>query len=228
MKFALDKNGNERVLGVNVYGTMLLAFSIAPIMTRTAEKYSTTPNLTVVSSDVHPWSDLTERQYIPSNPSQAESKTPLFDAMNDEARSNMRDRYNASKLFEALTVREYCARNPFEKTKVVVNYVTPGLCHSSLSRELQHWIKDVLLNLFARRTDVGARCLVNATLDGPETYGQYLYDCKVKAPGWMVLGTAPENHIQGKWEQGDKLQKRVWEELCIKLEGISPGVTKNI
>lgn len=226
-KFIRDQNGVERILSVNVYATMLLTLAIMPILSRMADKYSTTPHLTVVSSDVHPWSVFSERQYIPANPSQATSKTPLFDALNDELKANVSDRYNTSKLLEALAVREYCARNTFEKTKVVVNYTTPGLCHSSLSRDLVSVIKDVLLAILARRTDVGARCLVNPTLDGPETYGQYIYDCKVAEPGMMVLGTAPETIAQGKYEQGEKLQKRVWEELCIKLEEIMPGVTNN-
>jgi len=228
LKFTRDQNGIERILSVNVYSTMLLTLAILPILSRMADLHSTTPHLSVVNSDVHPWTNLKERQYIPANPSLSESKMPLFDALNDESKADMSDRYATSKLLEALAVREYCARNPFEKTKVVVNYTTPGLCHSSLGRSVVSVFKDVLLAILARKTDVGARCLVQATLDGPETYGQYLYDCEVTEPGMMVLGTASGTHAQGKYEQGDKLQKRVWEELCIKLEDIQPGVTKDV
>lgn len=226
-KFITDQTGVERVLSVNVYSTILLMLATLPILSRMADKHSTTPHLTVVSSDVHSWSVFSERQYIPANPSQATSKTPLFDALNDESKANMPDRYNTSKLLEALAVREYCARNTFEKTKVVVNYTTPGLCYSEMGRDFESVIWNVVMAILARKTDVGARCLVNPTFDGPETYGQYIYDCKVTEPGMMVLGTAPETIPHGKYEQGEKLQKRVWEELCIKLEEIMPGVSKD-
>jgi retinol dehydrogenase 12 len=71
--------------------------------------------------------------------------------------------------------------------------------------------------LLARSTEVGSRTLVDATTSGPETHGAYKSDCKVVPPSAYVLS-----------EEGQKMQKRVWAELCEKLEAIEPGVTDNL
>ena len=58
---------------------------------------------------------------------------------------------------------------------------------------------------------------MDATTSGPETHGAYKSDCKVVPPSAYVLS-----------EEGQKMQKRVWAELCEKLEAIEPGVTDNL
>jgi hypothetical protein len=72
----------------------------------------------------------------------------------------------------------------------------------------------ILLKIIARRAEVGARTLVFGGSAGPETHGQYVPDCKITPTKGLCEG-----------ETGAELQKRVWEELRLKLEAIKPSVT---
>ena len=94
--------------------------------------------------------------------------------------------------------------------------LTPGLCHSELSRE-SGWFLEVMKFFLARSTEQGSRTLCNAVEQGEETHGQYLADCKIGKLAPFV-----------KSEEGQKTQKRVWEELNGILEAIEPGVTSNM
>jgi len=48
-----------------------------------------------------------------------------------------------------------------------------------------------------------------------DTHGQYLPDCKITQPNRGLL----------KGKTGEALQRRVWDELKVKLESIRQGVT---
>ena len=225
--FILDKNGNERSITTNVISTFLLALLLLPNMSRRAITHSTLPTLTIVSSEVHAWTNLTERAYLPSNPANATSKTPLFDALSDKQKADMTQRYQTSKLLEILALRSLTAEQPVSKIHVVVNTVNPGLCHSSLGRDAtggRAYAMWLMLTLLARKTDVGSRTLVHAGLSGEDTHGQFMYDCAITTPGPMVTGKAVGE--KGKYVQGAELQQIVWDELKVKLEEIEPGVTR--
>ena len=74
----------------------------------------------------------------------------------------------------ALASRLKDSTNP----EIVVNAVTPGLCHSELGREqgaFFAWLKFFL----ARSTEAGSRALVHAAQGGKETDGKFLYNCGV-------------------------------------------------
>lgn len=91
----------------------------------------------------------------------------------------MPDRYPVSKLLEVFYCRELAERiSKSSKPLVVVNYLTPGLCHSDLGREAG-WFLTVLKFFFARTTEVGSRTLVSASEGGEATHGQYLSCCQV-------------------------------------------------
>lgn len=45
--------GNESTITVNVVSTFLLALLILPKLQETAQQFNITPNLTIVSSEVH-------------------------------------------------------------------------------------------------------------------------------------------------------------------------------
>lgn len=64
---------------------------------------------------------------------------------------------------------------------------------------------------------MGSRTLVAAASAGPETHGMYMVDCKVRDPSAWVRSP-----------QGEKTQAKVWIELLEILEGIQPGIGKNI
>lgn len=64
---------------------------------------------------------------------------------------------------------------------------------------------------------MGSRTLVAAACAGEESHGEYMPDCQVgEVSAWV------------RSEKGMETQKRVYDELMGILEGIEPGVTKNI
>lgn len=145
----------------------------------------------------------------------------IFKALADPKGQYQGDRYNLSKLLEILTVRELApALSASGKPKVILNTLTPGFCHSELMRHavfplnVLGWIGK---RLIGRSTEMGSRTLVAASVAGDESHGQYMADCVVKEPSKFVR--SPE---------GEKAQRRVYEELLQILEGIEPGVPKNI
>lgn len=197
---------NELSLTVNVVSTFLLAFLLLPKLRETATKYNTRPNVTFVTSDTHFFVDFKEKT----------APEGIFNHMNEKSNANMDERYPTSKLLEVYIVREMAARRPVDTYPVTFNMVNPGLCKSDLAREGNARIK-IMKFLLARTTEAGSRTLVHAAGAGPETHGEYLNMCQVKPTATVVQ--SPE---------GQKAQKRLWDELMDKLEKIEPGVTGNL
>jgi len=73
------------------------------------------------------------------------------------------------------------------------------------------------LKMIGRSSDEGSRTLVHGAVAGKELHGQYVSEFQVKAASAFVRS-----------KEGEKLQKRVWEELMVKLEKISPGISTNL
>ncbi|KAK4894573.1 hypothetical protein LTR27_007214 [Elasticomyces elasticus] len=194
--------GNESTVTVNVVSTFLLALLILPKLQETAKVHNITPNLCIVSSEVHFFTSLPQRK----SPS-------IFGTLNDKAQANMLGRYNESKMLEVLACREIAREHPISDLRVTLNFINPGLCKSELSREAPAFLVKVIM-LLARTTEVGGRTLVVAATAGPETHGKYFSDNKV---------TRCANLVEGP--EGPELQRRVWGELAEKLEQIEPGVT---
>ena len=201
--------GHESTITVNVISTFLLALLVLPKLKETASKFNTRPHLSIVSSEVHFWTDFTERK----NPE-------IFAALDDKAASDMSGRYFLSKLLEVFVVREIFDSLIKDKDSypVIINYLNPGLCHSELMRDLDGIAVRLFNNLLARSTEVGSRTLVNAALEiGDQSQGQYLSDCNSTPPAPFVTS-----------KEGQETQKRIWQELSKILEDIQPGVIKNI
>eukprot|EP01117_Protostelium_nocturnum_P000585 TRINITY_DN1066_c0_g1_i1.p1 TRINITY_DN1066_c0_g1~~TRINITY_DN1066_c0_g1_i1.p1 ORF type:complete len:326 (-),score=86.14 TRINITY_DN1066_c0_g1_i1:40-1017(-) len=199
---------NESTITVNVVSTFLLAFLMIPILTKTQKKFNTRVNLTIVASEVHHWAAFKERLGAPEG--------QIFNALNDESKADMADRYNVSKLLEVLAIRALAERYP--SLPVTVNCVNPGLCHSELLRDADGLIKwgiSLMKMALARTTEYGSRTLVNATIQDHEAHGKYMSDCQITPPSAFVQS-----------EDGKKTQDQIWNELVKKLETIQPGVTK--
>ncbi|KAF2498549.1 short-chain dehydrogenase/reductase-like protein [Lophium mytilinum] len=198
---------NESTITVNVVSTFLLALLMLPKLRETAQKFGTTPTLTVTASEVHHWTKFGE---------QNAEEGKIFETLNAEKTAKMGERYMTSKLLEVFGVREMAGRGG---AAVTVNCVNPGLCYSSLTRDkgFAAWVMAVMLAALARTTEAGSRTLVHAVSYGPESHGKYLSDCKIEEPSAFVRS-----------EVGQKTQVRVWDELTKKLEAIRPGVTKNL
>ena len=151
------------------------------------------------------------------------SQPRIFEAFRTAVGRGYEDRYGTSKLIDILVARELADRLDAAhggESPVVVNIANPGLCKSSLFRNVPVYVQFVTtaLCLFIGRTsEQGARALLAATTGGRESHGQYVDSGKVDDPSPFVL--SPE---------GKAVQKRVWDELMEILEGIEPGVTSNI
>jgi retinol dehydrogenase-12 len=107
-------------LQVNCLSTGLLALLVTPVIARTAKLPSPTPDvpftphLTLVSSEVHMWAAFKEKK--------VEGST--LAALNTEAVSDPKDRYNVSKLIDVFMSRELAS---LAATKdIIVNNVNPG------------------------------------------------------------------------------------------------------
>jgi NAD(P)-dependent dehydrogenase (short-subunit alcohol dehydrogenase family) len=197
--------GHESSITVNVISTFLLGLLLLPRLKATAKEFpSSTPHLSIVTSDVHAWTSLPE--WKSSN---------TFATLDEEEAADMPARYPTSKLLEILVVRELSPN--LADSGVILNMLTPGLCHSSLSREAG-WGIWLMIQLMARSTEVGSRTLVAAAAAGPESHGAYMRDGKAN-------NAALSSFVQS--EDGAKAQKKVWEELSEILENIQPGVTNS-
>ncbi|KAI4642057.1 uncharacterized protein J4E79_011583 [Alternaria viburni] len=198
--------GHEAHIAVNVISTFMLALLLLPILRRTAETHKTQPYLTIVTSEVHHWTQFPQKK--------ADS---IFAELDDEKKADMADRYNVSKLMQILLVRHLTRSIIKDKTKepVVINCVTPGLCKSDLVKDMG-MAPVVFKKVLGRQVEVGSRLLVNATAL-PESQGEYILDDHVEEPSPLARS-----------QEGAEMGKRVWDELAGILEKASPGITQNL
>ena len=94
-----------------------------------------------------------------------------------------------------------------------MNTVNPGLCSSSIRRDLKFPIRiftGILEKFLARTTEEGARLLVHAAIGDAETpealRGAYLN---------LYHVTEPSDHLIG--DEGKKRQDKIWVRLTLAL-----------
>ncbi|KAG4026716.1 hypothetical protein MFRU_037g00270 [Monilinia fructicola] len=206
--------GNESTICVNVINTFLLAILLLPKIRETSVQYGTRGVMSFTGSFVHHLTKFPERR-----------AGNVFEELRDEARSDMRDRYNVSKLIGLLFVRELAlalgeSEKRGQKGRVVANVVNPGLVDTAITRHATGATKHLLqgmMALMARTTEEGARTLVIGAEGREETHGEYLDDGKVgKVSPWTTS------------LDGIATQKDIWMELSQELEKIQPGVMGNV
>ncbi|KAI1281570.1 NAD(P)-binding protein [Xylaria sp. FL0933] len=198
--------GVEMNIAVNYIATYLLVALVLPKLKATAAAYSIRPTLVITSSGAHRHTQFPQK-----------SEPNLLDVVsrNREDSPYWGEQYPLSKLLGVFALRSIAQEYP--SYPVIINGVSPGLCHSDLSREaegLQKVVFGLMKTVLARTTEQGSRTLVSAGIAGPESHGQYLEDCKVAEPSEVVT-------------QNPEVGKRLWVELKAKLEEIQPGVTNN-
>ncbi|TVY53494.1 Short chain dehydrogenase sol3 [Lachnellula cervina] len=197
--------GHESTLTVNVISTFYLALLLLPKLKSSAKQFGIKPRLTIVSSAVHAQAKF------------AEWKEPkIFDALDNESKFDVWERYPLSKLLEVLVVRQIAPG--VEGSGVILNILNPGLCHSELARDAG-WPLTVMKFFLARTTEVGSRTLVAAAVAGPEAQGKYMHNGKVDE---SVVSPFVKS------EDGKLAAEKVWKELSAILEAIQPGVTSNL
>ena len=132
----------------------------------------------------------------------------------------MHDRYGTTKLLDMLMVQELAARLDAAAagaSPIVVNTANPGLCKSSLFRNVflvAQFMLAVATAMLGRTSEEGSRALMAAVAGGRESHGKYVDSGRVDEPSAFVLS-----------EEGKAAQKKAWGELMEILEGIEPGVT---
>jgi retinol dehydrogenase-12 len=152
---------------------------------------------------------------------QSSPPSEIFTTLSQNRPDLQQDRYNVSKLLEILLIRELAPlispNNSTLPPPIILNTLTPGLCHSSLMRHAifpLNILARVGKAILARPTEVGSRTLVAAAAAGKETNGAYMADCVIREPSRWVRS-----------EKGRETQRRVWEEVREILEGIEEGAT---
>ncbi|KAF2786043.1 retinol dehydrogenase 12 [Melanomma pulvis-pyrius CBS 109.77] len=205
-------NGMEAQIAVNVVYATLLGLLLLPKSRASAKKHNARGRIAFVSSDAHYVAQVKE----------ANSPGSLFNALNNRDIAVMEDRYSTSKLFLLYAIREIAGRSPVTPdSNVIVDVLTPGMCHSGLFRDDKPWlhslIEGFMMHILARSTATGGGALVDAVrTDLPlEAHGAYLMDCKIA-----------ENGPNVESEKGQALQKRFIQELFEKMETIAPGITE--
>ena len=123
---------------MNVVSTFLLALLMIPKLQETAMRYKTTPNLTVVTSELHfvtpVGSPVSSTLRGCANDIQFSERkaTPIFETLNDKSKANMTDRYNLSKLLEVFVCREIARQHSVDQLKFTMNFVSkytpPSAC----------------------------------------------------------------------------------------------------
>lgn len=200
-KFSLAE-AHESSITVNVINTILLGLLLLPKLTAMTKEFpSTTPHLTIITSEVHAWTQFPEWK-----------ADDTFIALDDEKAANMAERYGTSKLLEVFAVRELAPR--IADAGVVINMLNPGLCHSELARD-SGWGLWLLKLCLARSTEVGSRSLAVAAAAGRESHGAYMTDGEVTNDGLSPFARSAD---------GAKAHKKEWRELGEILEGIQPGI----
>ncbi|KAJ7850538.1 putative short-chain dehydrogenase [Mycena leptocephala] len=202
------KNGT---LQVNVLSTGLLGILLLPLLHSTArlppphpDASQTPPHLTFTGSGA---------LFLASFP---EKTAPnILQVLNDEGKTNAKDRYPTSKLLDLFLAREIAGLPKAQG--VVVNVVDPGLCISELGRDMD--LKPAVLFILMRlgwTTAKGALNLLYAVLT-PTPPGAYISAGEIRQPSsWS------------RSRDGLRVQKQVWSEMLDVWRRIAPEVAEII
>lgn len=106
------------------------------------------------------------------------------------------------------------------KGQVILNTLNQGFCRTALFRD-NKFPASIFLNLMSqligRSAEVGSRVIVDAAAAGPETHGSWLDTLKIREPSAYVRS-----------EEGQEMQRRLYDELMEILDGVEPNIARNI
>ncbi|KAL7813358.1 hypothetical protein V8C26DRAFT_430345 [Trichoderma gracile] len=201
--------GNERTLNVNVVNTFLLFFLLLPSMRRSEQQTGNPCRFAIPNSALHYMAPLAELN---------EKETSIMDRLNDPKRADMAGRYPLSKLLVLYAVREIAQRTKSSnKGNFILNTPNPSWCKSDLGKEMETAAYKMAEKLLARTAEEGSRTLVHGVLADETSHGHYLNNCHVQVPA---------KHVTNRW--GQRVQKQFLDELLVKLDSISPGISSHL
>ncbi|KAL4935293.1 hypothetical protein BDV06DRAFT_207287 [Aspergillus oleicola] len=194
LSFGRSPTGHERHVQVNHLATALFSLLLLPPLQITGRTKGSPARLTIVTSEVHFWTDFSEKE------------APNILARLDEEESFRPgvNRYCTSKLLNVLWLRELSDR---AGSGVVVNGLNPGLCASEFHRSDTALPVRLFNWLVAYSAELGGRNLVNAAILHEGSPGAYISEQAVKDPSPFVLSN-----------KGKEIQRRLWEETVVVLE----------
>lgn len=209
LKFELAPTGNELVVQVNHLSTALLSLLLLPFL-----ESSTTPEhtarLTIISSGSH--------KSVSSLKACPPENINYLASINDKKTFSISERYGLSKLLLILFLRELSQK--VNSDKVIINNVCPGMIKTELTRQAPWYMAPYLwiMQWNANPVEKGAACYIDAVANrGKESHGLW-YQYSKLAPYSEVVTS----------QEGEKLQKRIWDETLQVLEKADPGVSANI
>jgi NAD(P)-dependent dehydrogenase (short-subunit alcohol dehydrogenase family) len=183
---------SESTITVNVISTFLLILSLLPTLRTFAATWSILPVITIVGSDMHHFTRFPERLKPNSLAALNEKSSDMNERYAPSHRllassqglklTQLHHSYATSKLLQVLAFQEICSSLADKQPIVVLNTVNPGLCKTSLRRNITGALKvqtDILQALVARTAEIGSRTLFHGGTAGPESYGRYMSDCNV-------------------------------------------------
>lgn len=166
--FVKSPAGHELQLQVNYLSTALLCLRLLPLLKLSAKTTGQTAHLTLVTSELHMWTSFKQR-----------TAKNVFEKLDDESSFNS-DNYNVTKLLQVLWAQELASKTAAEE--VIINTVNPGLCWSSLHRDVDNAGFRAFKHLIAWTSTEGADCIVNAvSVQDSKSHGGYLSEQKIKS-----------------------------------------------
>ncbi|KAF2029431.1 NAD(P)-binding protein [Setomelanomma holmii] len=208
--WTLAEGGMEMSMTVNVINTMFLGMLMLPKMMARAKTFAIQPRIVFLVSGLA-FQNTARREL------EKVGKVDVLGGLNNQKKQAMNARYALTKLVETYAVRAFAAAYPFEKTQIVINMVSPGICTTRLARDtsiVMRAAQGVIRTAVARTAEQGSRTILHALLADETTQGKHLSGCKVKEDWiqpWMTNA------------DGQKMQKQIWKELVALTEWAQPG-----
>ncbi|KAG4264073.1 hypothetical protein FPRO04_01294 [Fusarium proliferatum] len=146
-------------------------------------------------------------------------ETNIIKALDEQP--SVLEHYNKTKLVQLIFMTQLAkAIEVSGKGHIIVNGVHPGFCSTPLFDNTPwpfNLIFKGLLALFGRAPEVGSRALLAGAFADESLNGNF-----------MSNGAFHELPRIMQGDEGEKMCRKVWEELSGVLEGIEPGVTNKI
>ncbi|KLO79793.1 enoyl-CoA hydratase/isomerase [Fusarium fujikuroi] len=191
--------GHESMLSINVISTALLTLLVLPVLRQTSTRFNTIPHIVICRLPVQ--------------------ETNIIKALDEQP--SVLEHYNKTKLVQLIFMTQLAkAIEVSGKGHIIVNGVHPGFCSTPLFDNTPwpfNLIFKGLLALFGRAPEVGSRALLAGAFADESLNGKF-----------MSNGTFHELPRIMQGDEGEKMCRKVWEELSGVLEGIEPGVTNKI
>jgi NAD(P)-dependent dehydrogenase (short-subunit alcohol dehydrogenase family) len=200
----LASSGHEKNIQVNYLSNVLLTLALLPTLETTAAKTGAPTRVTWTGSRGHIYSSLAGKKYP------LKQGEPVLKQL-DTANLPMFPRYADSKLLCVLFQLEL-ARH-YSPDRVIINSFCPGQVDTGMTDVLPIYLR-IPINAFkavrARSPEKAGWIALNAAVvAGAETHGRLLGDMVVGEP-WEFI----------KSEEGQRVQKALWNETVDELVGV--------